>query len=108
MIIKDTIQLFSFNPVDYDEFVRVMIEVISCHSIVVPITKEHNPIFPLCLLTKSFERFHVLDDCIEVFITDDDKIVKSPNIYFSEQLDLRKIQKGSWLKNPHLINFKSF
>ncbi|KAL7618681.1 hypothetical protein Lser_V15G04364 [Lactuca serriola] len=71
MILRDTTQLFSLNPNDFDESVRVMIEFISIHPIHVPLTKIPNPKFPLSLLELAFKRVLVKDDCIEVTIIDD-------------------------------------
>lgn len=54
---------------DYDEFVRIKIEFISHHPIVVPLTKIPNPNVPLRLLHNAFERMKIEDDVLEVKIT---------------------------------------
>lgn len=47
-----------------------MIEFISRHPIVIPLTKIPNPNFPLRLLHKSFELVNFEDEVFEVKITD--------------------------------------
>lgn len=58
-ILKDTTQLFSLDPNNYDYYVRVIIEFISCHPIAVPWTKVPNPNFPPHFPHEAFEQIKI-------------------------------------------------
>lgn len=54
---------------DYDESIQVMIEFISLHPLVVPLTKIPDPPLPLCLLHTAFERIIIEDDVLKTVIS---------------------------------------
>lgn len=64
-------QIFSLDPMDFDEPIRVMIEFIAHHPIVLPLTKIAEPPIPLCFLHISFEHINIVDDVLETKITGD-------------------------------------
>ena len=63
-ILRDTTQLFSPNPLDYDEFVRVMIEFISHHPIIVPLTKTPNSFCYIAKITIIFFVFNLIETIV--------------------------------------------
>lgn len=69
--LRDTTHLFSLDPMDYDDSIRVMIEFISRHPISVPLTKIPDPPLPFRLLHTAFERIRIEDDILETVISDD-------------------------------------
>lgn len=64
-----------------------MIEFISHHPVVVPLSKIPNPTFPLSLLPKAFESFKFKYGVLEVRITDD-KIIPVDNAMFLREIGL--------------------
>ena len=76
--LRDTIQLFSLNPMDYDESIRVMIEFIAHHPISIPLTKVPETALPLHLLHTTFTRIKIDNDVLEFKITGD-RICQSTN-----------------------------
>lgn len=60
---------------DYDEFIRVMIEFISWHPISIPLTKIPDPPLPIRLLHKAFERVKIDNNVLETVICSDHFVV---------------------------------
>ena len=79
--LRDTTQLLSLDPKDYDESIRFMIEFISRHPIIVPLMKISNPPIPLRLLHTAFDRIKIEDRVLEIRITRD-RIVLVPKQMF--------------------------
>ena len=63
---RDTTQLFSINPLDYDESIRVMIGFIANHPISIPLTKIPEPPLPLHHLHRAFTCIKLEDGTLEL------------------------------------------
>lgn len=67
--VRETTQLFSMDPNDYDESIQVMIKFIAHHPISVPLTRILDPPIPLSLLNIAFDRIKIENDVLETRIT---------------------------------------
>ena len=68
--LTDTTQLFSLDPNEYDESIRVMIEFTAQHPISEPLMKIPNPPIPLRLLLTAFEHIKIANDVLETELLD--------------------------------------
>lgn len=92
-ILRETSQILSLNSIDYDELIHVMIEFISQHPIVVPVTKTPDPQLPLSILHKAFERIKIENDIIETKLIGD-KIVPMHKKTFLKAIGIPKNPKA--------------
>ena len=69
--LRDTTQIFSIDPMDFDEPIRVMIEFIAQYQIAVPLTKIPEPPIPFRLHRTAFEHIKIENDILETKIPGD-------------------------------------
>ena len=67
---------------DYNEYIWVMIEFISCHPISFPLTKIPDPPIPLRLLHTAFDRIKIEDGVLEIRIIGDRIVPVSKQTFF--------------------------
>lgn len=102
--IRDTTQLFSLNPMDYDEIIRVMIEFIAHHPISIPLTQFPDPPIPLRLPHKTFDRIKFKNDVRETRITGD-HIVPVHKSTFLKAIGIPKNPEGFNFEEPSVEEF---
>ena len=105
--LHDTTQLFSLDPMDYDESIRVMIELIYRHPIAIPLTKIHNPPIPLRLLHTAFDRIMIEDGVLEIKKTGD-RIVPVSKQTFLRTIRIPEDPKGFTVQEPSSEEFQTF
>lgn len=105
--LRDTTQIFSLDPMDYVESIRVIIEFISCHPIGVPLTKIHDPPIPFYLLHIAFDRINIEDGVLETRITGD-CIVPVHKSTFLKAIGIPENHKGFKVQEPTFEELQTF
>lgn len=70
-LLRDTTQLFSLNPLDYDDSIRIMIEFLAHHPLSNPLTKIPDPPLHLSHIHRAFNSIKLEDDVLLNFLLDD-------------------------------------
>ena len=97
--LRDITQLFSINPLDFDEPIRVMIEFLTNHPIFIPLTEILDPPLPLILLHTAFTRIKINNGVLERKIIGD-RIVPIHKPIFLKAISVNEDREGFKVQEP--------
>lgn len=105
--LRDTTQLFSLDPNDYDESIRVKIDFIAHLLIVVPLTKIPDPPIPVHLHHTSYKCIKIYNGILETKITWD-RIIPIHQWTFLKAIGVKENPTNFTVEEPMTEQFQSF